>query len=224
MCSARNARRNFAHHVGHRQIGVPGRQNAGASAAIPESTGESMASIKNRAPRGLAAVSQRIRKKAGHRSWAPRGGVVAGRNRGDIMSVATRSAVMARIRSENTSPEREIGSGLAALGLNFERHPRDIPGRPDILFRHARVAVFIDGDFWHGWRFPLWKNKLSAKWALKIASNRARDQRNIRLLRQLGWKVLRIWEHQIEQDPAKCIEKVRRVLESASVVPGRRRL
>jgi DNA mismatch endonuclease (patch repair protein) len=175
-----------------------------------------MASIKNRLPRAeAAAVSQRLRKKAGHRSWAPRGGVVPGGNRGDIMSVAARSAVMARIRSENTSPEREISRGLVALGLKLERHPRDIPGRPDILFRSARVAVFIDGDFWHGWRFPLWKNKLSEKWALKIESNRARDQRNIRHLRQLGWKVVRIWEHQVEQDANKCIARVRRILEIA---------
>jgi DNA mismatch endonuclease (patch repair protein) len=136
------------------------------------------------------------------------------------MSVAARSAVMASIRSKNTSPEREIAKYLIALGLKFERHPKDVPGRPDILFRNPKVAVFIDGNFWHGWRLPLWKNKLSEKWVLKIESNRARDQRNIRLLRRCGWKVVRVWEHQVEQDVGKCIERVSQVLIAAGIVLG----
>ncbi|MBX9791397.1 MAG: very short patch repair endonuclease [Pirellulales bacterium] len=131
---------------------------------------------------------------------------------------------MARIRGKDTSPEREIGKRLVALGFKFECHPKDIPGRPDILFRRAKVAIFIDGDFWHGWRFPLWKKKLSEKWAQKIESNRLRDRKNMRLLRRLEWRVVRIWEHQVEQDASKCLERVTRVLESTGVAPRRPRL
>lgn len=128
------------------------------------------------------------------------------------MSPERRSALMARIRGKDTSPEREIGLGLKAQGFKFESHPKDVPGRPDLLFRDVKVAVFIDGDFWHGWRFPLWRKRLSDKWELKIASNRARDQRNFRLLRRRGWTVIRIWEHQVEQNASRCINRISRAV------------
>lgn len=148
------------------------------------------------------------RKKPGHRSWSALSAPVPGQHRGDIMSPAKRSALMARIRSSNTTPERAIAELLWADGFAFEQHPRDLPGRPDFAFRQARVAVFVDGDFWHGWRFPLWKHKLAPKWQAKIASNRRRDQRNFRLLRQSGWVVIRIWEHQIETSLLKCRQRL----------------
>ena len=153
-------------------------------------------------------MSQSKRKKAGHRSWLPKNQAAAGGYRGDIMSPAKRSALMARIKGKNTGPERLIGEALMGRGMRFESHPADLPGRPDIVFRQMKVAVFIDGDFWHGWRFPLWQKKLVPKWQDKIAGNRTRDQRNFRKLRRLGWKVVRIWEHQVEQDLTSCIEKI----------------
>jgi DNA mismatch endonuclease (patch repair protein) len=131
------------------------------------------------------------------------------------MSVERRSALMARIRSKDTSPELAIRKELLDLRLEFECHPKDVAGCPDIVFRELRVAIFIDGDFWHGWRFPLWKNKLSKKWALKIEGNRCRDRRNIRHLRRKDWRVIRIWEHQVEQDICKCTARVMRVLDAA---------
>jgi DNA mismatch endonuclease (patch repair protein) len=115
---------------------------------------------------------------------------------------------MARIRGKNTKPERMVEKSLAERCLQFETHPADLPGRPDIAFRREKVAVFIDGDFWHGWRFPLWQKKLVPKWQEKIAGNRARDLRNFRVLRRSGWKVIRIWEHQVEQDLPQCVERI----------------
>jgi DNA mismatch endonuclease, patch repair protein len=163
----------------------------------------------------MPAVPTRRRrvKKAGHRSWLPRSQAATGGHRGDTMSPERRSALMARIRSKDTSPEREIREGLRRLGFEFESHSKDVPGRPDILFRELSVAVFIDGDFWHGWRFPLWRKKLSESWERKIASNRARDQKNFRLLRRLGWTVIRIWEHQVEQNAPGCLARVVRAIE-----------
>jgi len=158
-------------------------------------------------------VPQSKRKKAGHRSWLPRSRAARGGRCGDIMSPAKRSALMARIKGKNTGPERLVGDGLELLGIRFERHAADIPGRPDITFRKIKVAVFIDGDFWHGWRFPLWYRKLSPWWRDKIAGNRERDKRNFRKLRRLGWKVIRIWEHQIEQDLPRCIERIVAVID-----------
>ena len=148
------------------------------------------------------------RKKAGHRSWAAKGQLAPGAHRGDIMSPAKRSALMSRICGKNTGPEKALVAKLAALGLSFETHPSDLAGRPDILFRAERVAVFVDGDFWHGWRFPLWKHKLSQSWQDKIAANRARDNTNFRRLRRAGWRVVRIWEHQIEQALPACVQRI----------------
>ena len=64
-----------------------------------------------------------------------------------------------------------------------------------------KVAVFVDGDFWHGWRLPAWEHKLSKFWRDKLRANRARDQRNFRRLRAAGWKVIRIWQHALKK---KC--------------------
>lgn len=126
----------------------------------------------------------------------------------DIMSPETRSALMSRIGGKNTRPEREIARGLRTAGRHPQRHVRSLPGRPDFVFVRARVAVFVDGDFWHGWRFPLWEHKLSPFWKKKIGDNRVRDLRNFRKLRTAGWVVLRIWEHEIKDDPARCVDRI----------------
>lgn len=124
------------------------------------------------------------------------------------MSPEKRSAVMARIRGKDTGPERAVAEALLARGWEFETHARDLPGRPDILFRTPMVAVFVDGDFWHGWRFPVWRDKLSEAWEVKIEANRRRDARNFRKLRRSGWTVVRLWEHQVTRDLDGCIARV----------------
>jgi len=152
--------------------------------------------------------SRSYKKKSGHRSWAAKNGPVPGEHRGDIMSPEKRSEVMARIKSKNTNPERVIFALIKRKGISFGKHANDLPGKPDIIFRHKKVAVFLDGNFWHGWRFPLWEHKLSEKWREKINATRNRDQRNFRKLRDLDWKVVRIWEHQIEKSPEECLERI----------------
>lgn len=126
----------------------------------------------------------------------------------DIMSSEKRSQLMARIRGKDTTPERILLTLLAAGGLSFEQHCRDLPGRPDFVFRNETVAVFVDGDFWHGWRFPVWEHRMSDKWRKKISDTRRRDRLAHRRLRRMGWKVIRIWEHQIEEDRLTCIRRV----------------
>jgi DNA mismatch endonuclease, patch repair protein len=161
-------------------------------------------------------MEKKTRKhKAGHRKWAPRGGKVSGEHQGDIMSQEKRSALMSRIKGKDTGPEKAIMGELLLLGLDFETHTRDLPGRPDIVFRDAKIAIYIDGDFWHGWRLPLWEHKLSPKWRDKIQGNRERDIRNHKKLRQMGWKMIRIWEHQVEQDLGRCISRILLLLADA---------
>ncbi len=158
-------------------------------------------------------TTNRKTRKAGHRSWASRNQRIPGGNRGDIMSPEKRSRLMARIQGKNTTPERIIESAFRNQGFEFERHDRSLPGCPDFVFRERLVAVFVDGDFWHGWRFPLWEEKLTPRWREKIAANRARDRRNFARLRRLGWRIVRIWEHQVEADPAQCVLRVQQALE-----------
>lgn len=130
------------------------------------------------------------------------------RHRGDIMSAETRSAVMSRIKGKNTGPELLLEEALLIRGAVFERHAKDLPGRPDFVFRSCRMAVFVDGDFWHGYRFAEWRMKLAEKWEMKIAGNIARDRRNRRALRSAGWSVMTMWEHRVRKNPARAAERV----------------
>lgn len=134
------------------------------------------------------------------------------------MSPEKRSTVMARIKGRGTVPELTIAAAFAARHLEWEGHARDLPGRPDFVFRDEKVAVFVDGDFWHGWRFPQWRDKLSEKWEAKIDGNRRRDARNYARLRRAGWRVVRIWEHQVAGDIDACVTRVERLLEK--IDPG----
>jgi DNA mismatch endonuclease (patch repair protein) len=94
-----------------------------------------------------------------------------------------------------------------------------LPGRPDIVFPRAKVAVFIDGDFWHGYRFPLWQAQLSDFWQRKISGNRMRDARSFSALRRRGWVVIRIWQHEAKQDLHRVIQRVAECVSVRSVRP-----
>jgi DNA mismatch endonuclease, patch repair protein len=139
-----------------------------------------------------------------------------GSHKGDIMSPETRSRVMSRIKGKNTGPERQLAEYLSGHGFSWESHVRSLPGTPDFVFQEAKVAVFVDGDFWHGWRFPQWKHKLSPSWQEKIGKNRTRDKRNHRKLRRIGWKVIRIWEHQLNRDPEACVRRISEAFKGAA--------
>ena len=126
------------------------------------------------------------------------------------------SRIMSAVRNRDTKPELALRRALWRRGLRY-RLKTTVHGKPDIVFPGARVAVFVDGDFWHGWRFQEWRDKLSPAWETKIAGNRKRDSRNFRLLRQQGWKVIRLWEHQIERNPKACLRKVTKFIHERTV-------
>ena len=109
---------------------------------------------------------------------------------------------VATFRSKNTGIERLVFRELRARGVHFSRHFAALPGKPDIVFKRQKVAVFIDGDFWHGWRFPRWCAKASALLEGKNRDQPFRDQKNFRCLRRNGWTVVRVWEHDVEADLA----------------------
>ena len=132
----------------------------------------------------------------------------------DNLTPQQRSYCMSRVKGKDTGIERSVRSALHKRGFRFRKHAPDLAGRPDIVFRSARVAVFIDGDFWHGYRFPEWKDDLAPFWRKKIEKNRKRDEKNFRRLRAEGWKVIRIWQHQIQKDLDTCVERISRAVRS----------
>jgi len=116
---------------------------------------------------------------------------------------------MSNIRSKNTAVEKVIFSALRRKGVYFQKHYKKALGNPDIALPKKKIAVFIDGDFWHGYQFSKFKKRLPRKyWLKKIEDNIKRDRRNRAKLKREGWKVLRIWEHEIQKNPEKAIQKV----------------
>lgn len=115
---------------------------------------------------------------------------------------------MSRVRTRDNELERAIRSELHRRGYRFRTHLKSLPGTPDIVLVRWKVAIFVDGDFWHGYRFPTWQSKLQPFWQDKILTNRRRDLSNFRKLRRQGWRVVRIWEHQIKCDLSGCIKRV----------------
>lgn len=133
----------------------------------------------------------------------------------DNLTKAQRSYCMSRVKSKDTSFERTIRSELHQRGYRFRKHVSSLPGKPDIVFPTQKIAVFIDGDFWHGYRLPLWEHQLSDFWKNKIKKNQQRDKKNFRTLRGMGWRVIRIWQHEIKRDLNACILKIITAVESS---------
>lgn len=120
----------------------------------------------------------------------------------DIWSRKKRSEVMSRIRSKNTKPELAVRSFLHRLGFRFRLHRRDLPGCPDIILPKYKVLIFVHGCFWHlheGCRDGTIPKTQHEKWKAKLERNVARDKQNIKELKKLGWKVIVIWECEIEK-------------------------
>ncbi len=126
----------------------------------------------------------------------------------DFLSPEQRSKLMSRVRRKDTNIEKIVRSELHKRGFRFRKHVKYLPGTPDLVFTRIKIAVFLDGDFWHGYRLPKWEHKLQYFWKDKIRKNRERDQKNFRKLRRMDWKVIRIWQHEIEKDLDSCVERI----------------
>jgi len=133
----------------------------------------------------------------------------------DNLTPAQRSLCMSRVRNRDTSLECLIRSELHRRGLRFRKHVKRLPGSPDLVFPRQKIAVLVDGDFWHGWRFPSWQHRVSPFWRQKIDKNRRRDRRNIQALRARGWTVLRVWQHEVERDLESVVRRIQRLVHSA---------
>ena len=126
----------------------------------------------------------------------------------DNLTPEQRRLNMSRIRSKDTQPETKVRKLVHACGLRYFKHVKSMPGKPDMVFPRARVVVFIDGDFWHGWKFDEWKDKLGTYWRGKIEGNMTRDGKHQSELVSAGWQVVRIWEHEVQADVSACIQRI----------------
>jgi len=125
---------------------------------------------------------------------------------------------------KDTQHEVLLRKSLWGLGLRYRKHVASLPGNPDLVFPGSRVAVFCDGDFWHGRNWEQLREKLAQRhnaeyWLAKISRNRERDLEQTTLLSALGWLVLRLWETDIRKDPAAAAARIRDVVASR-IRPG----
>jgi len=129
----------------------------------------------------------------------------------DKIDAATRSRVMSRNKASGTrTTERKFRSLLMRSGVRGWKlgHHSGLPGSPDFLFPGSRVAIFLDGCFWHGCqRCRSIPASNRAFWGAKIQGNRERDRKVARILRAQGWNVVRIWEHDLRMDGDTLLRK-----------------
>ena len=135
----------------------------------------------------------------------------------DVFDKAKRSQVMSCIRGRgNKKTELALLNLLKAHGITGWRRQQAVLGKPDFVFRAARVAVFVDGCFWHGCpthcQFPATNR---AFWRKKLEANRERDRHVTRGLKRDGWTVVRIWECQLAKAPRRCVARIQKALMKA---------
>jgi DNA mismatch endonuclease (patch repair protein) len=128
----------------------------------------------------------------------------------DTYPPEVRSRVMASVKGRDTTPELLLRRALWALGVRGWRcHRRNLPGKPDLSFGIAKLAVFVDGGFWHGHPSKYWQGRTSPYWDAKIARNQARDRAVNEELRAMDWTVVRLWDFEVEEDPTVAAERIR---------------
>jgi DNA mismatch endonuclease (patch repair protein) len=127
----------------------------------------------------------------------------------------SRSALMSRIRSKrNTTTELKLLSLLRVARVRGWRRNSRLPGKPDFTFPKSKIAVFVDGCFWHGHGCGrnLKPKRNAALWLKKFSTNRRRDARTTRTLQHMGWSVIRIWECSLARRPGSCVRRIQRAL------------
>lgn len=118
-------------------------------------------------------------------------------------------------RSTGTASEVLLAKALWAKGYRYRKNVKTVTGRPDIVFRRLKVAIFCDGEFWHGKNWAEKRNRISINrsyWINKIERNMSRDESTNRKLLMKGWTVIRFWHRDITSNIDACISKIERAL------------
>jgi DNA mismatch endonuclease, patch repair protein len=136
--------------------------------------------------------------------------------RKDFLSLRARSALMARIKSKNTQPEKALARILRKHHVRFRRCAKRLPGTPDFVLLEPQIAIFVDGGFWHGRNFENLRPRLKPYWIEKIERNMRRDRWASNRLRKLGWSVLRFWDTELMTKPDRCCDRIVRAITQRS--------
>lgn len=131
-----------------------------------------------------------------------------------------RSQMMSKIRSTGGKAETILAKALWHEGIRYYKNYKKVPGKPDIAITKYKIAVFVDGEFWHGYD---WENQKQKRihtnreyWIPKIEKNMARDIEVNRLLRKQGWTVVRFWErHDVFKNLDNCVNRVKELIEKS---------
>lgn len=121
----------------------------------------------------------------------------------DVHDKKTRSYNMSRIKGKNTKPEDLVAKYLFSKGFRYRRNVKKLPGTPDIVLRKYNTVIFVNGCFWHmheGCNYFVWPNDNAEFWRDKLLRNKERDAEKNRQLKELGWRVLTIWECQLKHN------------------------
>jgi DNA mismatch endonuclease (patch repair protein) len=129
---------------------------------------------------------------------------------------------MSAVKQKDTKPEIILRRALWEKGYRYRKNYKKLPGKPDIVFVGKRVAVFCDGDYWHGHNWVIRGygsleeelSRYSDFWRKKIEGNIERDQKNNALLKEMGWTVIRLWESDIRKNLDTCIIEIAEALAS----------
>lgn len=129
----------------------------------------------------------------------------------DRITKEQRSKNMRAIKNKDTSIERTLRKVLWEKGYMYRKNCKDVYGKPDIVFKKQKLAIFCDSKFWHGYDWENQKKTIKSNrdfWFPKIERNIMRDKEVNEKLKQNGWNVLRFWEDQIEKDTNSCLNKI----------------
>lgn len=136
----------------------------------------------------------------------------------DVLTPSQRKYNMSRIRGKDTGPELKLRKLLWSRGIKGYRIHHNLSGKPDIVFTKKKIAIFIDGCFWH--KCPVCFQEPETRkefWMKKISSNVERDYKNTRQLQDDGWIVIRFWEHEIRKTPDNVVEKIIEYLQYSGI-------
>jgi len=130
-----------------------------------------------------------------------------------------RSKIMSKIKGKDTKPEIQFRKKLWEKGIRYRINNKKLLGKPDIIIKKYKIVIFIDGIFWHGYKWEERKPKIKSNreyWIPKIERNIQRDKENNKKLSDEGWQVIRFWEHEIKKDLETCIDRLINLIQNSS--------
>jgi len=133
----------------------------------------------------------------------------------DVLTPEQRSKCMSRIKAENTSIEVLLRKALWREGIRYRKNLKTLPGKPDIAITKYKIAIFCDGELWHGKDWEKTKNRINSNrdfWISKIEKNMMKDTINEKKLEKAGWVVLRFWGKDIKKKLADCVNEVKETI------------